>query len=657
MRRRTVNPAASGLAIAGLALLLALCGLSWLATTTSTQLLFPELAHKALAETEQVQRKIDTALTLGIPIEQLIGIDAVYAGLKKGDADIAFLAVTDSADHIIFVQGLSATAFRQMSAAAEKIPAPEGLSDGQSLKDGYLVTALPLQTGRLFLGHDEQALNRPLVNNFYDIAVVVLVVMLLAAEIMLPVITANITSPAGAAIRVLKSLAKGRLGAVTGQNTGGTLGTFIVHLDAFAGSVAGSRSMSLRSTDTVLVVSVRLLAFLFVFAEELGRSFLPVYIAEHAALSPGLNINLATGVLTGLHMSCVAVAMPFATILYSRLGRVRLYGAGALLATAGLVGTALAAGYWDLVVWRALSAIGYAATFVACQGFVIETTQRDNRASGMAMMVGGITLADICGPAFGGVMAERFGQNVTFLIGAGMTLVACLLVVRLMAGGARVAEPPQRVTLRGFAATFRNRRLLIQVCLAALPAKLLLTGFLYYLLPVTLLGYGWSAAEVGRVVMIYGLAMLVGGPLFAHVTDRGNNQATIVALGGVLSSVLLLFVPFAPAEATFWIAVSTVAALGIGQSMSIPAQVSLIVDLATEKEVNQGQAPELTVLRFIERFGGGMGPMIAAPLAAKFGTTEAIGLLGLYCLASALLYVLMVLLPSRRRKATAEEEA
>ncbi|HPX41006.1 MAG TPA: chemotaxis protein, partial [Candidatus Hydrogenedentes bacterium] len=68
----------------------------------------------------------------------------------------------------------------------------------------------------------------------------------------------------------------------------------------------------------------------------------------------------------------------------------------------------------------------YATTFVACQGFVIETTTSANRASGTAMMVGGITLADICGPAFGGVVAERFGQGETFLFGAGVAALAAL---------------------------------------------------------------------------------------------------------------------------------------------------------------------------------------------------------------------------------------
>ncbi len=647
MRLRLASPTVQGLVIAGLSLFLALAAVSWLAIGSGAQLLFPELAQKALAEADQARRRVDAAIELGIPVERLVGVDALFADMHRNDADIAFLALTGDApgDRPLFLYGLEEADFRRLLAAPGQAAAREGLAESQRLRAGYLVTALPLRSGTLLLGHDEQALVRPLVDNLFDIAVVVLVAMLLAFEVMLVVITANVAQPARAAVAVLKSIAEGRPGPVTGTAAAGTLGSFIARLDVFSATAAGQPAAAVRPGASI--VGVRLLAFLFVFAEELGRPFLPVYVAEFAAATPQLNPNLATGLLIGLHMSVVALVMPFATILYSRLGRVRLYAAGALLATAGLAGTALAAGYWDLLAWRALSAVGYATTFVACQGFVIETTSRDNRATGMAMMVSGITLADICGPAFGGVMAERFGQSTTFLIAAGMAAAAALLVARLMAGGARRAETPRHVTLRDFAVALRNRPLVIQVCLAALPAKLLLTGFLFYLVPVVLLGIGQQEADVGRIVMVYGLAMLVGGPVFARLTDRWQNHAALVAAGGAVSSVLLILIPFVDEGSAAMVAILTVAALGIGQAMSIPAQVSMVVGMASEREVRQGQAPELTVLRFIERFGGGAGPMIAAPLAAQFGAAQAIGLFGIYGLASALLYALVAVRPVR----------
>jgi predicted MFS family arabinose efflux permease len=641
MRRRFSGPMAQGLALFGVALLLALFGVSWQALMSSSRFLFPELAQKALAEADQAKRKIDAALDLGIPAERLVGVDALFAAMKASDPDVAFLAVTDGST-VLFLEGRGRGDFDRALAAEARTPGPDGLAVGQSLRGGFLVTALPLGAGQLYLGHDEGSLLKPLLDNLFDVGVIVMVALLLAFEVMLLVVSVNVVQPARAATAVLRGLVAGRTGLTTGKRVGGVLGAVQERLDALAVRCAGSVRTA-ATADAVSLIGVRLLAFLFVFAEELGRPFLPVYAGEFAARTPGLDANLATGVVVGLHMSVVALAMPFATVLYSRLGRTRLYALGALTASAGLIGTGLASGYWDLLLWRALSAIGYATTFVACQGFVIETTTSANRASGTAMMVGGITLADICGPAFGGVMAERFGQGQTFLLGAGVAVLASLLVVRLMAGRRplQAEEAPRQVTLRDFVAAFANRRLVLQLCLAAVPAKVLLTGFLFYLLPVTLLGFGWREADVGRIVMVYGITMLFGGPLFGRLTDRRQNHAAVVACGGLLSGLPLLAVPLVPVQAVLPVALLTVLALGAGQSMSITAQASMVVGMARESDVRRGHAPELTVLRFVERFGGGLGPMVAAPLAAAIGSVQAIGVLGIYAAASAILYALV----------------
>ncbi len=641
MRRGLSGPMAQGLALFGVALLLALFVVSWQALMSSSRFLFPELAQKALAEADQAKRKIDAALDLGIPAERLVGVDALFAAMKASDPDVAFLAVTDGST-VLFLEGRARNDLDRALTATARTPGPDGLAASQSLRGGFLVTTLPLGAARsLHLGHDEDSLLKPLLDNLFDVGVIVMVALLLAFEVMLLVISVNVVQPARAAIAMLRGLAAGRVGPTAGARAGGVLGAVQERLDAFAARCAGS--VRTAATEGVSLVCVRLLAFLFVFAEELGRPFLPVYAGDFAARTPSLDANLATGVVVGLHMSVVALAVPFATVLYSRLGRTRLYALGALIASAGLVGTGMASGYWDLLLWRALSAIGYATTFVACQGFVIETTTSANRASGTAMMVGGDHPGRHLRPRL------RRRRRRTLRPGGD-------LPVRRRSGGAggpaggapdgggrprAEAGAPRHVTLRDFVAAFANRRLVLQLCLAAVPAKVLLTGFLFYLLPVTLLGFGWREADVGRIVMVYGITMLVGGPLFGRLTDRRQNHAAVVACGGLLSGLPLLAVPFVPVEAVLPAALLLVLALGAGQSMSITAQTSMVVGMARESDVRRGHAPELTVLRFVERFGGGLGPMIAAPLAAAVGSVQAIGVLGIYAATSAILYALI----------------
>lgn len=634
MPRRLFDPMFQGLAIATLALIAALACVSWLTLASSTRLLLPELARTALAEADQGRAKIDAALELGIPLDRMVGVDWLFASLKERDPDIAFLAVTDD-NKVLFSEGIADDALGRLLAGPAE-PAADGLSTSQSLRAGHLVTELPLQSGTLHLGHNSDALFKPLVDNLVDVGVIVLVSCLLAFEVMLLVVVLNVVEPAMAVARALRLVASGEAATLVVPRASGWIRTLASRLARLLGAPSTGADSSPRSAP---LVSIRLLAFLFVFAEELGRSFMPIYAGEIAASTSGLDANFATGVVVGLHMSVVALAMPFATLFYTRLGKARLYAVGAVIATIGLGGTGLAGSYWELLAWRAVSAIGYGTTYVACQGFVIEKTSSANRASGSAMMVGGITLADICGPAFGGVLAERFGQSQTFVFAALVAALSAAVAAWLMAGSRRSPdERPRSVTLSDFAVALANRRLAVQMVFAAIPAKLLLTGFLYYLLPVTLIGDGWREADVGRILMVYGVVVLVGGPWLGRLTDRRRNHAAVVTLGLVLSALPLLATPIVPQALALPAAIVMVAALGSGQAMSISAQTSMVVDMASEADVRSGHAPELTVMRFVERFGGGLGPMIAAPLAAHFGSAGAIAIFGFYACLSALAY-------------------
>ncbi len=634
MPRRFFDPMFQGLAIATLALAAALACVSWLTMASSTQLLLPELARTALVEADQGRAKIDAAIELGIPIDRMVGVDWLFDSLKERDPDIAFLAVTDG-KKVLFSEGMTGDALERLLARPAE-PSSDGLAPSQSLRGGHLVTELPLRNGSIYLGHNSDALFKPLFDNLVDAGVIVLVSCLLAFEVMLLVVVLNVVEPARAVARALRLLASGEAATLAIPRASGWIRSLASRLAGLLGVPSTGSDASPRSAP---LVSIRLLAFLFVFAEELGRSFMPIYAGEIAASTSGLDANFATGVVVGLHMSVVALAMPFATLLYTRLGKARLYAAGAVIATIGLGGTGLAGSYWELLAWRAVSAIGYGTTYIACQGFVIEKTNSTNRASGSAMMVGGITLADICGPAFGGVLAERFGQNETFVFAALVAALSAVVAAWLMAGSRRSpGERPRSVTLGDFAVALANRRLAVQMIFAAIPAKLLLTGFLYYLLPVTLLGNGWREADVGRILMVYGVVVLLGGPWLGRLTDRRQNHAAVVTLGLFLSALPLLAAPVVPQALTLPAAILMVAALGSGQAMSISAQTSMVVDMASEADVRQGHAPELTVMRFVERFGGGLGPMIAAPLSAYLGSVGAIAIFGLYACLSALAY-------------------
>jgi predicted MFS family arabinose efflux permease len=640
LRRWWQDPVVQALALTSATLTLSLLLVSALTAQTLRATLLPELAHKGMAQSVQVARVLQRAVDLEIPLAKLVGVDEYFTAVKRDDADLAFLAISDASGAILHAAGRPVDALQTVFSTPptdEVLPNP-----GQRLRGGYLVTRLVLKDGEgaalaeLRIGHDESALTRPLRESVADLAIVLLVSLLLAFEVMLLVVTLNVTLPLRATLRVLREVAARRFALIHGEFARGEMGAIARRVDALVQRGAARLKVTPVAIRDPRLVGVRLLAFMFVFAEELARPIMPAYFGQLAAGGEGSSF-IGAGMVMALHMAVVALAMPLGSVLYHRIGRRRMYLGGALLASLGLLGTGLADNLWQLLLCRALSGLGYAATFVACQGFVIEATNHTNRARGSALMVGGIMLADICGPAIGGILAAWIGHRTTFMLGAGVAVLAAALVTQLMGRIADHEEDPPRITLRTFADTLGNGRFVALLLFAAVPAKLILGGLLFYLVPLALFEFGANAAQTGRVIMLYGLVGLLCGALFAYFTDRLQRPVLALALGGGLTAAGAMPLMGATTDSAVALAVL---ALGLGQALSIPALVAAALAISQPALAKYGQGPVMAVLRLLERLGGAAGPLLAALLSTTLGVTAAMAAFGAYALVSALMLLL-----------------
>lgn len=645
------DPVVRVLGLTSVTLILALALVSWFAADALRENLLPELAHKGMVETAQAGRTVQRALDLAIPIDALVGVDGLFEGLQRNDSDLAFLVLTDPYGDIRHTAGMAVTDVRAVLSTPAQAPA--GLSVAvQSRHAEFLVSHLALRDSDghalavLHLGHRISALIRPLRESVTDVAIVLLISLFLAFELMLLVVTIHVTLPVRATLRVLQEVAARRFTLIHGEIGGDEMGAIASRLNAAVARGAARLGIVPLPILEPRLVGVRLLAFLFIFAEELARPIMPAFFGQLTATGAGAVSHLGAGSVMALHMAVVAIAMPVGSMLYARIGRRRMYIAGALLASVGLLGTGFAENLWHLLLCRAVSAIGYAATFVACQGFVIESTGSQDRTRGTAMMVGGIMLADICGPAIGGIVAAWIGASATFMLGAAVAAVAAMLVPLLMGRLTDHADRPPRLTLIALAHTLANRRFVALLVFAAIPAKMILSGLLFYLVPLALLEFGANVAQVGHTIMLYGLAGLLTGPLFARLTDHFQRPVMALAVGGLITAAGAMPLFHTGSGAAVALAVL---ALGIGQSLSIPALVAAALALSQSAVAAYGQGPVMAVLRLLERLGGATGPLFAAALSTSYGLAVTMSLFGLYSLFSALLLLLAMHFSDRRR--------
>jgi MFS family permease len=394
-----------------------------------------------------------------------------------------------------------------------------------------------------------------------------------------------------------------------------------------------------QRVDEGHLAKVRAPLFIFILAEELTRPFLPGYIKSLLVPIPWLSPEIVVGLPIMLFMLIVAIGQPFLGAYSERVGNRHAMLVGASIAAFGFAATAFAGNVLDLLVWRSLCALGYAMVFVAGQAHVLEHASTANRARSFALFVGAIMVATVCGPSIGGILADNIGERLTFGVSALLAL-GSMAAIQLLPGPGPTdpsrtpAKPPR---MREIGALLVNRRFMTVTGLAAIPAKILLTGMLFYLVPLYVVSIGSSQSVVGRILMTYAVAMVVLSPLAASLATSRERMEWLVGAGLLLSGIggLLLL-----AGADVGWVFAAVFLVGLGQSISIAAQSALVREHCDAEVAVMGEPAVYGVYRLLERLGNALGPIVAGVMVLMFSYRTsfiAIGTLAFVCGASFLM--------------------
>jgi predicted MFS family arabinose efflux permease len=631
----------------------------------------PELRQQADTVGRAVVSRVERALGLGIPLDRLVGVDEYLAPIVRESDSLGFIALRDADGDVLHVVGMTPEQARQVLASGPGSPADDGslfgtlrrqaaaVADwilaepdrpgqddirGEYLTSVHRVMQGDVAVGELVVGVPLRFLRQLLEEITFDTGIVLLVGLLVAFELLLLVISTNLTFPLGLVRHLMADIREGRVVQVVAVPVRNEVGRLLAELNRAVRLIGGKPAEGPASDATAAeeeqqranLVVVRILAFLFVVAEELARPFLPVFV-EGFIHAPGFAPEpILIGLPLSLFMLAAAMSMAFLGPLLDRLDRRHTFLIGSLLATAGLVGTGLAQSYYEVVLWRIVSGVGYGLNFVACQGYVFDRTTQAGRAGGISMFVGGIMTADICGPAIGGIMADRIGFSWTFLLGGAVALIAGALVYRLMEPPRTRLLPARRASLAaGLGAMSTNWRFWFLLLFAAVPAKVVLTGFLFYQAPLYLTALGSSQSEIGRFIMTYGIAALALTSLFSHWADRMQAHGLLIVAGGILAGLGMLPSLFGESPGRVLLAI---VALGVGQAMSIPALFVVVTRVARREIEAVGQASVLGIFRLVERLGAAAGPFAMAALLGVASNATAMAIAGIFAVLTAVIF-------------------
>lgn len=621
--------------------------------------LAPEMAKKVASAGASVRALVIKAEAAGVAFGELSGVEQRFDEVRKEMPEVSYIALTDArgqALHQRFSAPSGAEAYLRSPAVLALLKTPDAVSPAVRVGNQYVVS-LPIAAGTrplgiLHIGIDVSFVDAIVLDMLYDVLVVLVVSLFFTLELLHYMAGAKLDAGLRALGDVFDRGAGGDFTARSRPRGDLAFGGLVGHLEAALARVNaqfealarevengrrlpaherppgqaaaqaglarlaqrfrfGAEPAASRGNETELA-KVRTPLFVFILAEELTRSFLPGYVKELQVPLPWLTPELVVGLPIALFMFIVALGQPIIGVWCERVGHRRTMLTGAAVAAVGFVATALAHNVLDLLLWRSLCALGYAMVFVAGQAFVLDHATPATRARSFALFVGAIMAATVCGPSIGGILADNIGERPTFAIAALLAAGSILAIRQLPDAGTVVGRVAARLPrLSEIVALVGNGRFMAVTGLAAMPAKILLTGLCFYLMPLYVSSIGDTQSMAGRVLMTYAVAMVVLAPLTASWATSTDRMHWLVGGGLVVSGlggVLML-----AGAGVGWVFLAVVL-VGLGQSMSISAQSALVSEHCGPEIERLGEGTVYGVYRLLERLGNAMGPLLAAVL-------------------------------------------
>ncbi|MES2562851.1 MAG: MFS transporter [Pseudomonadota bacterium] len=610
----------------------------------------PQMAGSLTAQRAQVDRQIvrsvtgviHAALNHGVPFDRLVDAGRYLDTVQAAHPGMQYLVVTDMRGRMLY--GTSLHNVKDRPAFERAIAAWNSGSTSGPLGT-YINVAAPItyeqgQVGWLHVGQPGNIVQELLWDVAYEVLTVLVVACILALGLIRLLLNMSMGIPLAALQALLRETSRGDFTCYLRRQFFSGISTLderanriVTELNAKAEGLRARgatlpAAFSFHASGRPGVVNVSAIDhiqwpfFLLIFADSLSLSFFPLFVGQFYDPAFGLSKAVFIGLPISLFMLVWAVAMPWSGVLCDRFGYRLTFAMGATVTTVGLLFTAFADTLVEVVVWRCVTAVGYGAVFVTAQSYISANTAAVNRTRGMAMFLASFFSGSLCGAAIGGILVDRLGFQTTFVFSAGLSAAAALFVIRFVQRGAGQTAAYKKLKAIDFSRLLAHRQFATITFLAAIPAKIILTGFLYYSVPLYLHALGTTQAGTGRTMMAYGLAIGFVSPAAAVLADRLGCHRWSVVGGGYLAAVGVASLWFL--DSTLGVAIA-VTCIGIAHAIGVPPQLAMVSDACGDVIRQVGTATSAGIFRLMERIGNILGPILFALLIARYDFKTAFG--------------------------------
>ncbi|MFD1356337.1 MFS transporter [Fictibacillus halophilus] len=299
--------------------------------------------------------------------------------------------------------------------------------------------------------------------------------------------------------------------------------------------------------------------------------FVPVGLLSSLAKDLNISITLAGLLISGYAMG-VAFGAPILTALTNKMNRKTLLMLLMIVFIAGNSVAALSTSFSLLLVARFITAFSHGVFFSIGATIAADLVPEHKRASAIAFMFTGLTVATVTGVPLGTFIGQTFGWRATFwavaLLGVAAIIASAILVPK------NLKEAPPS-SLKDQVKVIKNGRLLLAFAITALGYGGTFVAFTY-LAPILEDVTGYAPKAVSFILLGYGIAVAIGNTIGGKAADKNPVKALFWMF--VFQAIVLVILSFtAPYKIAGTI---TIFFLGLLAFMNVPGLQVYVVKLA-----------------------------------------------------------------------------
>jgi DHA1 family inner membrane transport protein len=272
----------------------------------------------------------------------------------------------------------------------------------------------------------------------------------------------------------------------------------------------------------------------------------------------------AMGVVVGAPLLAIATSkLPRKTVLLAMLG---IFIFGNLL-------SAVSPNYALLMIARVVAALAHGSLFGVGVVVATDLVAPNKRASAIALMFAGLTIANVAGVPLGTLVGQLYGWRTTFFAITALGVLSLIAVAVLIPGLSGMGA----IDVRREFAVARRPQVLLALATTVLSSGCVFASFTY-IVPILEDVSGFAPRSVTIILFVIGVGLTVGINVGGRLADRGLMRALI----GMLAALAALSALFALASHDKAAAVVIIFLWGMAAFGTIPSLQTRVLDSARE---------------------------------------------------------------------------